>query len=199
MPERQASGWRRAARDRGALSLLARCPLVVPVLLVPSWVTWLTIERDLHDTDHPLFYHIPDLTRDPLAVLVNLVITPLVNTETDQVILITVLIGTFGVMVERRFGAAAARALSCAPPPAGALGGGAAEAAVSAAGRDPGELPPRHQRTVAPRPHDLVSARQGGERIEAILQGQRAGDDGGGHGPCVLVAVMSWAAPRLRG
>lgn len=64
----------------GAIRLLRRCPWVVPVLLVPSWITWLVVERDLEDTEHLLFYHIPDITRDPLAPLLNLTVTPLVNT-----------------------------------------------------------------------------------------------------------------------
>jgi hypothetical protein len=121
MPERHAAG---AARDGGPRGLLRRCPWVVPVLLVPSWITWLTIERDLEVTEHLLFYHIPDITRDPLALLLNLTVTPLVNTETDQVILITVLIGTFGVIVERRLGALAALALFWGTSAVGALGGG---------------------------------------------------------------------------
>lgn len=110
---------------RRAVSLLQRCPWVVLVLLVPSWIAWLTIDRDLEDTDHLLFYYIPDLTEDFIAVLLNLAITPLVNTETDQIILITVLIGTFGVLVEKRLGAVAALGIFWGTSAAGALAGGA--------------------------------------------------------------------------
>jgi hypothetical protein len=109
---------------RRAARFLQRCPWVVPVLLVPAWISWFLVDRDVEDTGHPLFYHIPDITQDPLALLLNLTITPLVNTQFDQIILITVLIGTFGVLVERRLGALTALALFWGTSAAGALGGG---------------------------------------------------------------------------
>lgn len=55
----------------------------------------------------------------------NLFLAPLVNTETDQIILITVLIGTFGVLVERRLGAVAAFGIVWGTSAVGALAGGA--------------------------------------------------------------------------
>ena len=110
---------------RRAISLLRRCPWVVLVLLVPSWLAWLTIDRDLEDTEHLLFYYIPDLTENFPAVLLNLAITPLINTETDQIILVTVLIGTFGVLVEKRLGALTALGIFWGTSTTGALAGGA--------------------------------------------------------------------------
>ncbi|HVL34831.1 MAG TPA: hypothetical protein VM489_04090 [Burkholderiales bacterium] len=41
------------------------------LLLVPSWASYFLFERDKFDTAHPLFFHIPDLTRDPLGVIAN--------------------------------------------------------------------------------------------------------------------------------
>lgn len=64
MPEQPAPRLDQGPSGRRLLGWLRRCPLVVPVILVPSWVTWLVVERDLEDTGHPLFYHIPDLFRD---------------------------------------------------------------------------------------------------------------------------------------
>lgn len=110
---------------RRGVDLLQRCPWVVLVLLVPSWLAWLTMERDLEDTEHLLFYYIPDLTEKPLAVLLNLFVTPLVNTETGQIILVTVLIGTFGVLVEKRLGALMTLGIFWGTSASGALIGGA--------------------------------------------------------------------------
>ena len=54
------------------------------LLLMPSWATYFILERDEFDTGHPLYYHIPDLTENPPAVVFNLLVTPLVNTQTDN-------------------------------------------------------------------------------------------------------------------
>lgn len=109
--------------DRWA-AFRGRVPWIAVVVLLPSWFSWLVVDRDLHDTGHPLFYHIPDLTRDPLALLLNLTVTPLINTETDQILLVTVLIAGFGVAVERCLGTAAALGLFWGTSAAGALVGG---------------------------------------------------------------------------
>jgi hypothetical protein len=105
-------------------SVPATMPWIVLVVLPPAWLTALTLERDLYDTDNPLYYRIPNITRDPVALVLNLTITPLINTETDQVMLITVLIVAFGTAVERRFGAGASLGIFWGTSAAGALVGG---------------------------------------------------------------------------
>ncbi len=109
-----AAGWLRWAHG---------FPLVL-LLLLPSWATYATIERPAEGEDHLLFYSIPDLTRDPLTIPPALIFTPLVNTETDQLILVTVLISTFGVLVERRLGILPALAIFWGASTAAALGAG---------------------------------------------------------------------------
>jgi hypothetical protein len=84
-------------------------PVAILALLVPSWASYLLIdERDDFDTENPLFFHVPDLSQDPLGVVFTLLVTPVVNTEGDQVILVTVLLLAFGTVVERRLGSLAA-------------------------------------------------------------------------------------------
>ncbi|QKT03909.1 rhomboid family intramembrane serine protease [Ectothiorhodospiraceae bacterium 2226] len=116
--------WMKRLAETRVGRALRRTPVVVWVLLVPSWVTALIMDRDEFATDHLLYYHIPDLTEAPLRILPNLFVTPLVNTQVDQVILITILIGTFGVLVERRLGALAALAIFWGTSAAAALGAG---------------------------------------------------------------------------
>lgn len=81
------------------------------VLLALSWVTYFIFDRDEYATGHPLYFHAPDLTQNPLAVAPNLLVTPLVNTQTDQILLVSGLLLLFGTAVERRLGTAAALAL----------------------------------------------------------------------------------------
>jgi membrane associated rhomboid family serine protease len=93
----------RAAERSGPLA----CPPIpwgILLLLVPSWLTYLLVERDELDTGHPLFFYPPNLTQDPAAVLVNLLVTPIVNTQTDQILLVTGLLLLFGIRVEWQYG-----------------------------------------------------------------------------------------------
>jgi hypothetical protein len=86
-------------------------PWGILLLLVPSWITYLVIERDELDTGHPLFFYPPNLTQDPLAVVVNLLVTPLVNTQTDQILLVTGLLLLFGTRAEWQLGTRATLAI----------------------------------------------------------------------------------------
>lgn len=116
------------ATDRSAPSrlggLLRRCPIIVLVVLIPSWISWFLLERDLHATGHLLYYYIPDLTQAPLRLLPNFVVTPFINPQTDQIIIVTLLIATFGVLVERRLGAVPAFWIFWGTSFAAALGSG---------------------------------------------------------------------------
>lgn len=103
--------------------LVKSFPLIV-LVLIPGWITALTINRDADDTSQLFFYHIPDLTDDPLLIPVNLITTPLVNTQMDQTILVTALVCTFGVLVERRLGTMAAFGLFWGTTIAAALAAG---------------------------------------------------------------------------
>lgn len=104
--------------------ILRRCPWVVLVLIVPSWIAWAIMDRDMYDTGHLLFYYMPDLVNDSLRVVPNFLITPLINIETDQILLITVLIAGFGIPVEKRLGGGAATAIFWIASAAGAIGAG---------------------------------------------------------------------------
>lgn len=87
------------------VGLLRRVPLLVPILIVPSWISYLLIdERDDYDTENLLYFYIPDITQDPVSLVISLAITPLINTEGDQILLVTFLLATFGVAIERRLG-----------------------------------------------------------------------------------------------
>jgi hypothetical protein len=80
-------------------------PLGVILLLIPSWISFQLIdERDDFDTENPLYLHVPDITQDPLQVLISFVLTPVINTEGDQILLVTGLIVIFGTFVEKRLG-----------------------------------------------------------------------------------------------
>lgn len=107
-----------------ATTALRGFPFIL-LLLVPSWITYLTVERQA-DTGEGrfLFYSIPDLIHDPLSIPPALLLTPLVNTETDQILLVTVLIATFGVAVERRLGITRSLGLFWGTSTAAALGAG---------------------------------------------------------------------------
>jgi hypothetical protein len=83
------------------------------------------MERDLRATDHLLFFYMPDLLERPLRLIPNLVITPLVNTETDQLMLVTALILVFGTLVERRLGLVVALAVFWGTSAVAAIGGAA--------------------------------------------------------------------------
>ena len=79
-------------------------PWAVCVLLAVSWLTFvISPERDEYER-HPLFFHAPDLTQDPLRILPQLFITPLYNTQFDQIVLITGLLVLFAVPFELRVG-----------------------------------------------------------------------------------------------
>jgi hypothetical protein len=100
-----------------------RFPFIL-LVLVPGWFTAILIDRETEDTDQLFFFHIPDLIENPLVIPVNLLVTPLVNTEIDQIILVTVLVGTFGVLVERRLGTLAAFAIFWGVTVVAAVGAG---------------------------------------------------------------------------
>jgi hypothetical protein len=93
-----------AEHDRVPPNAGRRTPVGILLLLVVSWATFFAFERDQFATDHPLYYHIPDLTQNAPAVFLNLLVTPLVNTQPDQILLVTGLLVLFGIAVERRFG-----------------------------------------------------------------------------------------------
>jgi membrane associated rhomboid family serine protease len=81
-------------------------PLGIILLLIPSWVSYLLIdERDDFDTENPLYLHVPDITQDPVQLVISLIITPVINTEGDQILLVTGLLLIFGSFVEKRLGA----------------------------------------------------------------------------------------------
>jgi hypothetical protein len=85
--------------------LVRRVPLLVPILIVPSWISYLLIdERDDYDTENLLYFYIPDITEDFVSLVISLAITPLINTEGDQILLVTFLLATFGIAIERRLG-----------------------------------------------------------------------------------------------
>lgn len=98
-------------------------PLML-LLLIPSWASYFALDRPDAGNSHILFYAIPDLHRDPLSIPPALLLTPLVNTQTDQVFLVTVLIAVFGVAVERRVGIVAALAVFWGTSTLAALGSG---------------------------------------------------------------------------
>lgn len=104
---------------------LRRVPWIVWAILLPSWIFFLaTGERATHDTEQILFFYVPDLVEGPLRVIPNLTVTPWVNTETDQILLITGLVGIFGTLVERRVGGLPTLAIFWITSAAGAVFGG---------------------------------------------------------------------------
>jgi membrane associated rhomboid family serine protease len=104
---------------------LRALPLGTIALLIPSWISYLLIdERDDFDTENPLYFHVPDITQDPLQLLISLVITPVINTEGDQILLVTGLIAAFGTLVEKRLGTWRMFAIFWGAGTAGALLGG---------------------------------------------------------------------------
>jgi hypothetical protein len=103
--------------------LLGNVPWIIPLLLIPSWMFWFLIEREDDETDHLLFFYMPDLVERPLRLIPNLTLTPFVNTENDQIVLITVLIAVFGTLVERRLGLIAALAVFWGTSSVAAIGG----------------------------------------------------------------------------
>jgi hypothetical protein len=95
----------RLVQPRRRMPNLGRLPIGIGLLLIPSWISYLLIDdRDDFDTANPLYFHIPDLTQDPLMAVVALLVTPLVNTEGDQVLLVTGLLLAFGIPAELRLG-----------------------------------------------------------------------------------------------
>ncbi len=107
------------------VALVRRVPLVVPLLILPSWPSYLLMNRDDEATDHILFYYIPDLVEAPLRIIPNVLVTPFVNTEGDQILLVTGLLLMFGITVERRLGFGAAFAIFWGASAVAALVGGA--------------------------------------------------------------------------
>ncbi|MBX3467593.1 MAG: hypothetical protein KF878_11955 [Planctomycetes bacterium] len=80
-------------------------PWAVLLLVLASWTSFLLIdERDEFAVDHPLYIHFPDFSERPWRIVPNLVVTPLVNTQPDQIVLVTALLLGFGIPVERRLG-----------------------------------------------------------------------------------------------
>jgi hypothetical protein len=80
-------------------------PLGIILLLIPSWISYFLIdERDDYDTETPLFFHVPDITQDLVQVVIAFLITPVINTEGDQILLVTGLLVAFGTFVEKRLG-----------------------------------------------------------------------------------------------
>jgi hypothetical protein len=123
MLERILESVRRLGEVRAA-SVIHHLPRGIILLLIPTWATKLTIQRDARDTDNPLYFYIPDLTAHPEEIPRALLITPLVNTEMDQAILVTVLFCVFGVLVESRLGTLVVLALFWFVSSVAALGGG---------------------------------------------------------------------------
>jgi hypothetical protein len=106
-------------------SLLRRVPWAVVILLIPSWISYgLIDERDDYDTENLLYYYVPDITEDQLALVVAILITPVINTEGDQILLVTGLIGIFGTMINRKLGTPWTLAIFWGTTTAGALMGG---------------------------------------------------------------------------
>jgi hypothetical protein len=92
-------------RERVAPNARVRFPWGIVALLVPSWITFLVLpDRDTFDTENPLYFHPPNLTEEPLRTLGQLLYTPFVNTEFDQILLVTGLLLLFGVPFELRCG-----------------------------------------------------------------------------------------------
>ncbi len=102
------------------------------LLLIPSWASYLLLERPESGADSPFFFYIPDLTQDPLAMLPGFIVGPLLNTQTDQTILVTGQLILFGVVVERRFGLGPALLVFWGTSIAAALGAGAIVTAAHA-------------------------------------------------------------------
>jgi hypothetical protein len=88
----------------GAAALRHRRFPYVLLLLIPSWASYLAFERPASGADSPFFFHIQDLSNDPLAMLPGFVVGPLLNTELDQTLLVTGQVLLFGIVVERRIG-----------------------------------------------------------------------------------------------
>jgi hypothetical protein len=101
----QVSQLAGALRNRLAPDARQDFPWGILLMLIPSWATFLLLpERDVFDTENPLYFHPPNLTREPVRVVLQLPYVPLVNTELDQILLVTGLLLGFGVVAELRLG-----------------------------------------------------------------------------------------------
>lgn len=113
------------SRLEDARAAVASVPRIIPILLIPSWASWLLMDREDGDLDHLLYFYAPDMIERPWRLIPNVTVTPLVNTQNDQVVLVSVLIVVFGGLVERRLGLWRALAVFWATSSAAALLGGA--------------------------------------------------------------------------
>jgi hypothetical protein len=99
-------------------------PLGSIFLLIPSWITFIVLERHEYQWERVVYYRIPDITENPIALLPNLTVTPLFNTDIAQILLVTLLLLTFGVLVELRLGVKMLLGVFWATSIAAALGAG---------------------------------------------------------------------------
>lgn len=101
-----------------------RCPWVVLCVLVPSFLTFFLVERDVLDTGNPFYYYIPDLFAAPWRAIPNLVITPLINVGVGQIVVLCLFVGGSGSYIEWRLGAHVAIATYWATSAVAAIFGG---------------------------------------------------------------------------
>lgn len=80
-------------------------PWVVVIVLGPSIYTVFFVERDMYDTEHLLYLYVPDLVERPWRLLPNLLITPLINLDGEQIFIVVLLVCTFGIILEWKQGA----------------------------------------------------------------------------------------------
>lgn len=103
-----------------------RCPWIVLLVLVPSALTFLLVERDVLDTANPFYYYVPDLFASPWRAIPNLTITPLINVGVGQIIVLMLFVGGCGSLIEWRLGARVAIALYWTTSAVAAICGGLA-------------------------------------------------------------------------
>lgn len=96
----------------------------VLLLLIPAWITVLTIDEPAAADAGPVFFRPSDIMGEPLSIIPALVIGPLVHLKLDQTLLVTGQLILFGIAVERRLTAFTAFAVFWATTAAGALAAG---------------------------------------------------------------------------
>ena len=114
----------RAAPIENLLLPGGRVPVVPLLVLLPSWISTILLDRPPRGDESLFFFYVTDLA-DPFTLLPGLAVGPLLNTALSQVLLVSGLVLFFGIPLERRLGAGRTLAIFWTASIAGSIGGAA--------------------------------------------------------------------------